>query len=112
MLPQQRFFQYLKTNYNIIKNKYLNNNKDDAFKYESLAYKLNDSLKNARIANLTEYQKFAFNEQLRLKKLDEEKTAYANKMNMLGLIGLLGGILLVVLFLYRNNRQKQKANEL
>ena len=51
----------------------LNNDKDNAYKYESLAYKLNDSLKNARVTNLTEYQKFAFNEQLRLKKLDEEK---------------------------------------
>jgi two-component system, NtrC family, sensor kinase len=89
----------------------LNNDKDDAYKYESLAYKLNDSLKNARIANLTEYQKFAFNEQLRLKKLDEEKTAYANKMNMLGLFALLTGILVVALILYRNNRQKQKANK-
>ena len=89
----------------------LNNDKDNAYKYESLAYKLNDSLKNARIANLTEYQKFAFNEQLRLKKLDEEKTAYANKMNMLGLFALLTGILVVALILFRNNRQKQKANK-
>jgi two-component system NtrC family sensor kinase len=89
----------------------LNNDKDDAYKYESLAYKLNDSLKNARIVNLTDYQKFAFNEQLRLKKLDEEKTAYANKMNMIGLLALLGGILVVALILYRNNRQKQKANK-
>ena len=97
--------------YRILSNMYqLNNDKDNAYKYESLAYKLNDSLKNARIANLTGYQKFAFNEQLRLKKLDEEKTAYANKMNMLGLIALLTGILVVALILFRNNRQKHKAN--
>ncbi len=97
--------------YRILSNVYqLNNDKDNAYKYESLAYQLNDSLKNARITNLTDYQKFAFNEQLRLKKLDEEKTAYANKMNMLGLIALLTGILVVALILYRNNRQKQKAN--
>jgi two-component system, NtrC family, sensor kinase len=89
----------------------LNNDKDNAYKYENLAYKLNDSLKNARIVNLTDYQKFAFNEQLRLKKLDEEKTAHANKMNMLGLLALLSGILVVALILYRNNRQKQKANK-
>jgi two-component system, NtrC family, sensor kinase len=88
----------------------LNNKADSAFKYEQLAYKLNDSLKNVRIGYLTKYQKFSFNEQLRLKKLDEEKTAYANKMNMIGLLALLGGILVVALILYRNNRQKQKAN--
>ena len=97
--------------YRILSNVYqLNNDRDSAYKYESLAYNLNDSLKNARIINLTEYQKFAFNEQLRLKKLDEEKTAYANKMNMVGLLALLSGILVVTLILYRNNRQKQKAN--
>ncbi|MEJ7626841.1 MAG: ATP-binding protein [Ferruginibacter sp.] len=89
----------------------LNNNTDSAFKYERLSYKLNDSLKNARILSLTEYQKFSFNEQLRLKKLDEEKTAYANKLKMIGLIVVLGGILLTAIILYRNNRQKQKANK-
>ena len=89
----------------------LNNKTDSAFKYEQLSNKLNDSLKNARIAILTKYQKFAFDEQLRLKKLDEEKTAYANKMNMLGLIAVLGVILLVTIILYRNNRQKRKANQ-
>ena len=56
----------------------INNKIDSVLKYEKLANKLNDSLKNARILNLTNYQKFAFNEQQRLKKLDEEKTAYAN----------------------------------
>ncbi|MBK7122423.1 MAG: hypothetical protein IPH68_06170 [Chitinophagaceae bacterium] len=85
----------------------LNNKTDSAFRYEQFSNKLNDSLKNARITNLTKYQKFAFNEQLRLKKLDEEKTAYANKMNMLGLVALLSVILLVAIFLYRNNRQNK-----
>ena len=88
----------------------LTNKTDSAYKYERLSNQLNDSLKNVRIDNLTKYQNFSFNEQLRLKKLDEEKTAYANKMNMLGLIALLTGILVVALVLYRNNRQKQKAN--
>jgi two-component system, NtrC family, sensor kinase len=83
---------------------------DEALKFQKLSYTLNDSLKNLTITNLTKYQNFSFNEQLRLKKLDEEKTAYANKMNMIGLLALLGGILVVALILYRNNRQKQKAN--
>ncbi len=87
------------------------NKTDSAFKYEQLSNKLNDSLKNARINSLTKYQKFSFDEQLRLKKLDEEKTAYANKMNMLGLIAGLGAILLIAIILYRNNRKKQKANK-
>ncbi len=89
----------------------LNNKADSAVKYEQLAYKLNDSLKNVRIGNLTKYQKFSFDEQLRLKKLDEEKTANANNLKMMGLLAVLGGILVVAFILYRNNRQKQKANK-
>ncbi len=89
----------------------INKNTDSAFKYEQLANRLNDSLLNATITSLTEYQKFSFNEQLRLKKLDEEKTAYTNNLKMIGLIVVLGGILLTALILYRNNRQKQKANK-
>jgi len=87
------------------------NKPDSALKYLQLSSGLRDSLNNARIDNLIEYQKFSFNEQLRLKKLDEEKTAYANKMNMLGLIAGLGAILLIAIILYRNNRKKQKANK-
>ena len=84
---------------------------DQALKFQKLSYTVNDSLKNLIITNLTRYQNFSFNEQLRLKKLDEEKTAYANKMNMLGLLAVLSGILVVALILFRNNRQKHKANK-
>jgi signal transduction histidine kinase len=89
----------------------LNNRIDSAFRYEQLANNLNDSLKNARIINLTKYQKISLDEQLRLKKLDEEKTAYANNLKIIGLAAVLAGILVVALILYRNNRQKQKANK-
>jgi signal transduction histidine kinase len=88
----------------------LNNNIDSAFKYEQLANKLSDSLNNIRLANITKYQKFSFDEQLRLKKLDEEKTATANNLKMMGLLAVLGGILVLVFILYLNNRQKKKAN--
>ncbi|MBI2731580.1 MAG: HAMP domain-containing histidine kinase [Sphingobacteriales bacterium] len=42
--------------------------------------------------------------------MDEEKTAYANNLKMMGLLAVLGGILVVAFILYHNNRQKQKAN--
>ena len=89
----------------------LNNNKDSAYEYEHLAYNLNDSIKNSRIISFTEYQKYSFNEQIRLKKMEEEKTAYANNLKMIGLIAVLSAILLVAIILYRNNRQKQKAEK-
>jgi len=84
---------------------------DKALKFQKLSYTLNDSIKNLIITNLTKYQNYSFNEQLRLKKLDEEKTAYANRLKMGGLIVVLGGILAVAFILYRNNQQKQKANK-
>jgi two-component system, NtrC family, sensor kinase len=83
---------------------------DQALKFQKLSYKLIDSLYFVRITNLIKYQKLSFNEQLRLKKADEEKTAFANNLKIIGLLAVLGGILLVALILYRNNRQKQKAN--
>ncbi|TAH07360.1 MAG: GHKL domain-containing protein [Sphingobacteriia bacterium] len=86
------------------------NKRDSSLKYLELSSRLADSLYKAQIKNLTEYQKFSFNEQFRLKKLDEEKTAYANNLKLLGLLAVLGGILVVAIILYRNIRQKQKAN--
>ena len=87
------------------------NKTDSSFKYLRLYSGLNDSLNKVRITSLKNYQKTAFNEQLRLKKMDEEKTAYANNLKMIGLLAVLGGILVVAFILYRNNRQKQKANK-
>ena len=98
--------------YQNLSSRYIEINKtDSSFKYLRLYSGLNDSLNKVRITGLKNYQKSAFNEQLRLKKLDEEKTAYANNLKMIGLLAVLGGILVVAFILYRNNRQKQKANK-
>jgi two-component system, NtrC family, sensor kinase len=88
----------------------LRNDIPSSLKYEQLAYKLIDSLKNVRIASLVDYQKYSLEEQLRLEQLDDEKTASINHLKMLGMMAVLSSILLASLFLYRNNRQKQKAN--
>ncbi len=85
-------------------------NGDSAYKYEALANKLNDSLKEAKIKQLTDYQKAAFNEQLRLKKLNDDKTAYQNRLQLYAASGALVAVLIVALILFSNNRQKQKAN--
>ncbi|HSF52523.1 MAG TPA: ATP-binding protein [Algoriphagus sp.] len=89
----------------------LNNQMDSALKYEQFSNRLNDSLKNERILNLTGYQKYAFSEQLRLKRLDEEKTAYANNFKMAGLMAVLCTILLIAIILFRNYRHKHIANQ-
>ncbi|MEO8772375.1 MAG: ATP-binding protein, partial [Ferruginibacter sp.] len=87
-------------------------NTDSAYKYEQLAHKISDSLNNARIKQLTEYQKSAFGEQLRLKKINDDKTAYQNKLKLYGAIAGSASLLFIALILYRNNRKKIKANNI
>ncbi|CAN5374538.1 hypothetical protein BH11BAC3_BH11BAC3_42320 [soil metagenome] len=87
------------------------NNTDSAYKYERLAHTISDSLNDARIQQLTGYQKFAFNEQLRLKKINDDKTAKQNKLILYSVVGGLAAVLIVTLILYKNNRQKQQTNK-
>ncbi len=89
----------------------LNKQFDSAFKYQGLALVTKDSLNNIRINNLAEFQKLTFSEQLRLQNLEKEKALYQSKVRTYALLGGLAVFLLVALILYRNNRQKQKANK-
>ncbi len=83
---------------------------DTAYKYTVMAAALNDEIKSVTINRLSDYHKFAFNEQLRLKKIDEERAAFQNKMKITILVVGLGILLLIGSILFRNNRHKQKTN--
>ncbi|CAN5469772.1 hypothetical protein BH11BAC1_BH11BAC1_10770 [soil metagenome] len=87
------------------------NNIDSAYKFAELAAVLNDSLKNVKIKNLTEYQKLAIKDQLRLQELENEKVLTTARTRSYALLSGLGVFLLIGVLLYRNNRQKQKANK-
>ena len=89
----------------------LNNMVDSAYKYKKLAAISNDSTYKAEIASLTKVQSMTFDEQLKLKELDDEKAATKNKIRMYALLAGLVVFFIIGLLLYRNNRQKQKANE-
>lgn len=84
---------------------------DSAYMYEKLAGDLNDSLKNLKINKLSEYQKLAFNDQLRLQELESEKVLVAARTKLYALLAGLGVFLIIGLQLYRNNRQKQQTNK-
>ena len=86
-------------------------NVDSALKYSRLSGSLNDSLSNIRIKKLTDYQKLAFKDQLRLKELEGENALTAARTRSYFLLGGLGVFLLIGLQLVRNNRQKQKVNK-
>ncbi|HEV8508398.1 MAG TPA: ATP-binding protein [Chitinophagaceae bacterium] len=83
-------------------------NNDSAVKYQSLIIKINDSLFNRK--QMQQFQNIDFDAMQRKQQIEAAKTAYKNKVTQYGLIGGLTVFLLIAFILYRNNRQKQKAN--
>jgi signal transduction histidine kinase len=84
-------------------------NNDSIVKYQSLIIKLNDSVFNAKQAQ--QFQNIDFDAMQRKQQVEAAKTAFKNKVTQYGLITGLGVFLLIAFILYRNNRQKQKANK-
>ncbi len=89
----------------------LNNNFDSAFKYQGLALLAKDSISNARIKSLAEFQNLSFREQLRLQNLEKEKELYQSRVKTNAMLAGLGVFSIIALILYRNNLQKRKANK-
>ena len=104
--------QPLANSYRALSNVYSTlNNRDSTLKYLQLYTVLNDSLNNAEKKNLLSYQNIGFDQQLRLKSLQEEKNRIQNRTRTYAMLAGLGVLLIIGLILYRNNRQKQKANK-
>ncbi|MGB3079928.1 MAG: ATP-binding protein [Saprospiraceae bacterium] len=87
---------------------YENSNADSTLKYLKIYRAANDSLFSAR-AN-QQLQMMTFEEDQRQQELATEKSKYQNKIKTNILLGVLTTILLIALILFRNNKQKQKAN--
>jgi signal transduction histidine kinase len=90
----------------------LRNEIDSAYKYLGLAFAGIDSNYMGEIKNKSEFQKQLFQNQMRVKELDQEKASYQSKIRTNILLGGLFTLLVVAIILFRNNRQKQKANRL
>ena len=88
----------------------LDNKMDSAYKYKNLALISTNNSDKARIESLTKVQTLEFDEQLKLQELEKEKADTKNKIRTYGMLAGLGVFLAIGLILYRNNRQKQKAN--
>ena len=105
--------QPLASSYQALSDVYSNvSNRDSTLKYLKLYTVLNDSLNNAEKKNLLSYQNIGFDQQLRLKSLQEEKNRIQNRTRTYALLAGLGVLLIIGLILYRNNQQKQKANKI
>jgi len=88
----------------------LSENIDSAYKYQGLALAAQDSSYKVTTQNLADFQKLSSKEQLRSQELEKEKAAYQEKIRTYGLLAGTAIFLIIALILYRNNRQKHKAN--
>jgi signal transduction histidine kinase len=84
--------------------------KNLAYDYFKLASVAKDSMFAQE--KVKQVQNMSFNEQLREQELITAKTAFENQQRIGVLLGVLGLFLIIAFILYRNNRQKQKANNL
>ena len=84
-------------------------NNDSAVKYQSLIIKIKDSLFNSK--QVQQFQNIDFDAMQHKQQIEAAKTAYKNKVTQYALIAGLAVFLLVAFILYRNNKQKQKANK-
>jgi two-component system NtrC family sensor kinase len=85
-------------------------NIDSAFYYQELAMRIKDSLYGGE--KFKQLQLLTVKEQQRQKEIQQEQEQYKNEVRMYALAGVLTVFLFLSIFLYRNNRHKQKANAL
>lgn len=88
---------------------YQNSNADSTIKYLKIYKAANDTLNNTR-AN-QQLQMMTFEEDQRQRDIAVEKINYQNKVKTNLMLGGLAVFCLIAVILYRNNRQKQKANK-
>ncbi|MEO6670501.1 MAG: ATP-binding protein [Ferruginibacter sp.] len=81
---------------------------DSAYKYLQLAVIIKDSLFSTD--KTKQVQGIVAREQSRLQELENEKLNFKNQIRVYGLLAGLLILSIIAFLLYRNNRQKQKAN--
>ena len=79
-----------------------------ALHYYKIAAAAKDSLYG--LNSTQAIQDLVAKEETRQKELQDAKLAFQNQLKLYGLLGGLGVLFIIAFILYRNNRQKQKAN--
>jgi signal transduction histidine kinase len=85
-------------------------NVDSAYTYQSATIAAKDSLFSQQKAN--EIQSMSYEETMRQQQIQEDKDKARAQIRQNALMGGLGTLLIVAFLLFRNNRQKKKANSL
>jgi signal transduction histidine kinase len=88
----------------------MRSNIDSAYLYQGFAMAMKDSLENLEKIKL--FQNIGFDEQLRLRELEEEKIKTQNRIRTYAMLAGIGVFMLIAFLLYRNNRNRKKANDL
>ena len=83
---------------------------DSSFVYLKMATVLNDKLEKAEKEKIQEFQVAGFEAALRSQELEKEKIQTQGKIRIYGMLAGLSILSVIGFILYRNNRQKQKAN--
>jgi signal transduction histidine kinase len=83
-------------------------NNDSIVKYQSLIINIKDSLFNDK--QMQQFQNIDFDEQQRQQQIEVAKKEFRDKWRMYSLVTGLVVILFIAILLWRNSRQRQKAN--
>ncbi|MBX2935477.1 MAG: hypothetical protein KF825_14635 [Ferruginibacter sp.] len=86
-------------------------NTDSSFTYLRIATFLNDSLSRIEKTRLQEFQVAAFNQQLELQQQEQARIEKEGRQKTIAIIALIAVFGTIGFLLYRNNLQKQKANQ-
>jgi two-component system NtrC family sensor kinase len=81
-----------------------------AYDYLEKGKNLGDSLNNNYVDRLMQFLNLDFDQKIRLQELEKEQQHAKSRNRMFVMLTGLGIFLMVAMLLYRNNRQKQKAN--
>jgi signal transduction histidine kinase/predicted negative regulator of RcsB-dependent stress response len=90
----------------------MRNQTDSAFKYLELALTAKQNVNETRINDLAEFQNLQFSEQLRLRKLEEERISLRNRIRTYVMLAGIGIFMVIAFLLYRINRNRKKANKI
>jgi two-component system NtrC family sensor kinase len=97
-------------NGNLLAELYDSTKPSQALQYYKTAAAAKDSLYGVNSTQAVE--NLIAREEAKQKELEDAQTAYRNKLKLYGLLTGLAVLLVIAFILYRNNRQKQKANVL
>jgi signal transduction histidine kinase len=87
----------------------LKNNADSTNKYLQLALTVKDSTVAVKMKRLAAFQRLTLDEQVRLQNEEKKRTEAENKRRIYILFAGMAVASVIILLVYRNNRQKQKA---